>query len=427
MQTSFLLGAILFISIIVPCSGFSSQSSPSKVDAQPTPTTAPVSPISMNLEQLAEKLGGMGRAQLAWDCYSIGVDPQIYHSAETPNAEIQRLLPSSRRTQPLGKHTLDKLSNLYGDAGQLEGGVASLSHVSVSKDSTTKLLLKLADGLEVETVIIPWKGVRSTLCISSQVGCRQGCSFCATGRMGLLRSLSSCEILAQNFFARKICRIQNLPPISNVVFMGMGESGDNVEAVTKAAEILTTRELFQLGATKVCVSTVAPTPETFQQLAQAPCVLAWSVHAVNDDLRKRLVPTTKYSMVELRQGMIDAMLQRPIKFRTMMWEYVLLGGVNDSLQHADELGEFARGFVDKVPGAKLVVNIIPFNDIGHGLFQKPPREAAVAFQNRLWSLGIFAHIRTTRGDDESAACGQLATKRRRQQDQMKEPVEPNDS
>lgn len=232
--------------------------------------------------------------------------------------------------------------------------------------------------------------------------------------MGLVRSLTSDEILSQMFFARKMCRIHNLPPISNVVFMGMGEGGDNVEAVTKAVEILTTRELFQLSATKVTISTVAPTPDTFRRLGQAPCVLAWSVHAANDDLRKKLVPTTRYSMTELRQGMIDAMLERPINFRTVMWEVALLAGVNDSMEAADELGVFARVFVDAVPGAKLVVNLIPFNDIGHGLYKKPTHEAVVAFQQRLWSHGIYAHIRTTRGDDESAACGQLATKRRRQ-------------
>ena len=240
-----------------------------------------------------------------------------------------------------------------------------------------------------------------------------GCTFCATGRMGKLRSLTSDEILLQMFFARKICRIHELPAISNVVFMGMGEPADNMEAVIRATEILTTRELFQLSANKVTVSTVAPTPDAFRRLGKAPCVLAWSVHAANDDLRKQLVPTTNFSMSELRQGMMDALLDRPINFRTAMWEVALLAGVNDSLEAADELAAFAQVFVDEVPGAKLMVNLIPFNDIGHPLYKKPSREAVVAFQQRLWSHGIYAHIRTTRGDDESAACGQLATKRQK--------------
>ncbi len=134
----------------------------------------------MGVEELAQQLGGLGRARLVWDYYSIGIDPAVYFddSCETESIEtVQKLLPSSRRSQPLGKEALDRLSSLY-PAGRLEGGVASLSHISQSRDKTTKLLLRLADGLEVETVIIPWDDTRSTVCISSQVGCRQGnCAF----------------------------------------------------------------------------------------------------------------------------------------------------------------------------------------------------------------------------------------------------------
>ena len=136
--------------------------------------------ISMGVDELAVELGGLGRALLAWDCYSIGVDPAVYFDptstdeSNNPDA-IQRLLPRSRRTQMMGKTALERLASLYdGSGGRIEGGVASLSHVAQSSDLTTKLLLRLRDGLEVETVIIPWNGVRSTLCISSQVGCRQG-------------------------------------------------------------------------------------------------------------------------------------------------------------------------------------------------------------------------------------------------------------
>ena len=139
----------------------------------------------MGLEELARELGGIGRAKLAWDCYSIGVDPAIFfdpeksprnNGEEEDAARIRKLFPGSRRNVSLGKHALEKLASLYDDGygGRLEGGVASLSHVSQSSDLTTKLLLRLSDGLEIETVIIPWKGVRITLCMSTQVGCRQG-------------------------------------------------------------------------------------------------------------------------------------------------------------------------------------------------------------------------------------------------------------
>jgi 23S rRNA (adenine2503-C2)-methyltransferase len=378
--------------------------------------------LSMTVDELADKLGGRGRALIAWDCYSIGIDPALlFGSVISPGIDdagiddfetVSRLRPTGRRSQTLGTDALQKLAELYPNAGgQVEGGVASLSHISQSSDSTTKLLLRLADGLEVETVIIPWKGDRSTLCISSQVGCRQGCTFCATGRMGKLRSLTSDEILAQMFFARKICRLYDLPAVSNVVFMGMGEPADNADSVIKAVEILTTRQLFQLSATKITVSTVAPTPDSFRQFAKAPCALAWSVHAANDELRRKLVPTTKHTMVELRQGLIDALLDRPHNFRTTMLEIALMAGVNDSEKEADELAEFARVITDTVPGCKLIVNLIPFNDIGQTLYQTPKKEAVEAFMRRLWGCGVHAHIRVQRGDDESAACGQLATKK----------------
>jgi 23S rRNA (adenine2503-C2)-methyltransferase len=193
------------------------------------------------------------------------------------------------------------------------------------------------------------------------------------------------------------------------------EPADNAEAVVRAVKQLTTRELFQLSANKVTVSTVAPQPSSFSLFSSAPCVLAWSVHATRDALRRQLVPTTQYPMVELRQGFIFALLQRPPNMRTVMLEVTLIDQVNSSIREADELAEFARGIVDTVPGCKLIVNLIPYNDIGyeHLGFSKPENSKVRAFQQQLWSHGVYAHIRTTRGDDESAACGQLVTLKQR--------------
>lgn len=384
--------------------------------------------ISMDLEELSEELGGLGRAQVAWDYMRIGVDPQAHFrdgisssstldtfmkGVDADHDDIQKLLPKIRRTQQLGKSALDKLQDLYGSyGGMLDGGVAKLSHVSSASDGTTKLLIKLRDGLEVETVIIPWfdKGW-SSVCVSSQVGCKQGCTFCATGRMGKLRSLTSTEILAQHFYALKICRLASLPTIHNVIFMGMGEPCDNVEEVRDAVKVLTHGDLFQLGKTKVTVSTVAPSPEAFAELKDAPCALAWSVHAANDKLRKKLVPTTKHSMNELRQALIDALLSRKKRMRTIMLEVALISGVNDGALAAKELAEFSQVIIDQVPSVKVVVNLIPFNDIGHPTFQTPSMESVRSFQKILSESGIRALVRTTRGDDEGAACGQLATKK----------------
>lgn len=136
--------------------------------------------ISMQIDELAEVLGGKGRAQIVWDCYSIGIDPSNFFGSVIELGyddyeSIVDIMPSQRRGQKLGPGALEKLSSLYCNrGGQVEGGVAKLSYISRAGDKTTKLLLKLSDGLEVETVIIPWKEQRSTLCISSQVGCRQG-------------------------------------------------------------------------------------------------------------------------------------------------------------------------------------------------------------------------------------------------------------
>lgn len=383
--------------------------------------TSTAGAMSLTISELAEVMGGRGRALLAWDCYANGIDPALFFADPVDLGEdtvetLKGLFASSRRGQRLGKGALERLSSLYNSytPSRVEGGVATLSHTSQSRDSTTKLLLRLSDGLEVETVIIPWTGERSTLCVSSQVGCRQGCTFCATGRMGKLRSLNADEILAQLFFARKICRQKNLPPVTNVVFMGMGEPADNKDAVIRATDIMTTRELFQLSASKVTVSTVAPTPDSFLQFAHAHCVLAWSVHAANDELRRQLVPTTKHAMTELRQGLIDTLLIRPHNFRTTMLEVALISGINDSEKEADELVDFAQVIIDEVPGCKLVVNLIPFNDIGQNRYTKPSMEAVSVFQKRLREFGLVAHIRTTRGDDESAACGQLATNKQKQ-------------
>lgn len=394
----------------------------------------------MTVDELAVQLGGRGRARLVWDCYTIGVDPAMFYGTtiqlgHDDYESLLELLPSHRRSQRLGADALHKLAATYGHSKgstttptattstttttttmanpQVEGGVAALSYVSQSSDKTTKLLLRLADGLEIETVIIPWRGTRSTLCMSTQVGCRQGCTFCATGRMGLQRSLSSDEILAQMFFAKKICRLYHLPDVTNVVFMGMGEAADNVDAVTQAARILTTRELFQLSATKVTVSTVAPSPDSFRQLSAAPAVLAWSVHAVRDDLRKLLVPTTRYPMTELRQGLIDALCDKPKHLRSAMLEVALMENVNDSLREAAELADFCRVIMDSVPDVKLVVNLIPYNPTGHARFRTPSATTVQAFQRHLWSEGVYAHVRTTRGDEKSAACGQLATKKKK--------------
>jgi 23S rRNA (adenine2503-C2)-methyltransferase len=186
---------------------------------------------------------------------------------------------------------------------------------------------------------------------------------------------------------------------------------------------MTQNELFQLSANRVTVSTVAPTPQSFAEFGDSRCVLAWSVHAARDELRKQLVPTTKYTMAELRDGLIETLRNR--RLRTCMIEVALMDGVNDSIREADEMAGFISYISNSVPGSKLICNLIPYNDIGAvatttsmGYFRKPTMERVLAFQQRLQTAGIHAYVRGTRGDDESAACGQLVTSRKKKETVM---------
>lgn len=388
-------------------------------------------PLSQSLEELSVSLDGKGRAQACWEVLRLGVDPNWYFapdgaldSAENVGVlesqgwsrkKIQESMPDVRVENGLGRKAIKLLNEHY---TSIEHDIASLTKLTVSSDGTAKLLIKLhQDDLEVESVIIPWdERGKSTLCISSQVGCRQACTFCATGRMGKYRSLTSDEILAQMHWARKVCRLSDIYPIDNVVFMGQGEPADNSDAVVKAASALVDPNLYQLAPRKITISTVAPSPESFGQLGEAPVVLAWSVHASRDELRRELVPTTKHSMVELRDGLIQTLKGRSKRLRNTMLEIALLDKINDSKEDALHLVQFCKPFFEEVKHIKLVVNLIPWNDIGAqfgpaSTYRKPKMSRVLDFQKVLQENGILCYIRTTRGDEENAACGMLTTKK----------------
>mmetsp|Transcript_12616 Transcript_12616/g.30129 ORF Transcript_12616/g.30129 Transcript_12616/m.30129 type:complete len:446 (+) Transcript_12616:136-1473(+) len=392
------------------------------------------SPLCCNSEELSNVLNGKGRAQNCWDALRLGVDPVWYYSSLDQDSleseyteslglkswsrqEIQDSMSAVSVTNPLGKDTINLLNENF---ASIEGEIAQLSKLSIAPDGTTKMLIKLLrDGLEVESVIIPWDDQgKSTLCISSQVGCRQACTFCATGRMGKYRNLSTSEILAQMHLGIKVCRLNDVFPINNVVFMGQGEPADNAESVVEAAKILADRDLYQLSPRRVTISTVAPEPECFSKIGEAGVALAWSVHASKQELREELVPTTRHSMNDLREGLITTLQGRTKRQRNTMLEVALIGGVNDSKEDALHLVEFCQPFFEEVKGMKLFVNLIPWNDIGatHGpasTYKKPDMERVIQYQDVLREHGILCYIRTTRGDEENAACGMLTTKKKK--------------
>ena len=419
--------------------------------------------LSFTFEELSEHLGGTGKAKACWDCLRIGIDPVWYYGSAGiqeegpfhenaghilqgwPRQQVEESLAATSTrgsATNLGKKTLQLLTPIGGDG--VEEEIAKLSQISVSPDGTTKLLLQLvSDGLEVETVIIPWEERgKSTLCVSSQVGCKQGCTFCSTGRMGRLRSLTTAEILAQMYWANKIQRLLpeqregkfdnavELHPIDNCVFMGMGEPADNIPAVVKAATMMADGNAFQLAPRRITISTVAPNPKVFGQLAEAPVVLAWSVHCSKDEIRKQLVPTTKHSMEELRDGLLSTLRGRSKRLRNTMLEVTLLDEINDSVEDAEHLANFCRPFYEG-PGIKLTVNLIPWNDISASFgpalgYRKPKMERVRAYQKVLGEKGVLCFVRTTRGDEEDAACGMLSTKKRKK-DKERAAAAPVDS
>ena len=261
----------------------------------------------------------------------------------------------------------------------------------VSADGTEKFLWRLADGERIESVLIP-EGKRRTLCISSQVGCALGCVFCATGRMGFRRQLTAGEIAGQ---ARAVTLRYPKMPLTNVVFMGMGEPLLNWPAVSTALTILNDREGMGIGARHITISTVGILP-ALAELAQRPeqFRLAVSLHASTPAQRLSLMPIEKkYALPQLEAALKQ--FERRITF-----EYVLIAGRNDSDADADALARLARK-------SGALVNLLPLHPGGADGLTPSPRARMLAFERRLKSHGVEAVLRRSRGLDISAACGQL--------------------
>jgi len=263
-----------------------------------------------------------------------------------------------------------------------------------SADGTVKWLLELADGQRVETVFIPEER-RTTLCVSSQVGCALDCRFCATARQGFNRNLTSGEIIAQVWFAsRRLGR-----PPSNIVLMGMGEPLANFDAVVKATEVMQDDFAYMLAKQRVTLSTSGIVPGIRRLAEVSEVSLAVSLHAPDDALRDELVPINrKYPLAELIPASRDYL--RGDKRRRITWEYVMLDGVNDSDRHAKALIRLLEGTPSKV-------NLIPFNPFPGSGFETSPAERIDAFRLRLLRSGLVATTRKTRGEEIAAACGQL--------------------
>ncbi len=268
-----------------------------------------------------------------------------------------------------------------------------------STDGSRKWLIRVAGGSHVEMVFIPEAG-RGTLCISSQAGCALDCSFCATGKQGFAANLSAAEIVGQLWWANRELGGFDQRPVSNVVMMGMGEPLLNFEPVMEAIDIMLDDCAYGLSKRRVTISTSGVVPAIERMKGRTQACLAVSLHAPNDELRSQLVPINKrYPIQQLLSTVNDYMLSLPDR-RLPIIEYTLIKGINDHRQHARDLAQLLQDFPCKI-------NLIPFNPFAASDFQRPSPTTVSRFRQILQKAGYTVTVRTTRGDDIAAACGQL--------------------
>jgi len=267
-------------------------------------------------------------------------------------------------------------------------------------DGAVKYRFRLHDGLEVEGVFIP-ESDRQTVCISSQVGCGMGCAFCATGTMGFLRNLSAAEIAGQvEAIMARLRAPDGRRPVSNVVFMGMGEPLANLPAVIRAAEILLDPLGPGFSRRHITVSTAGLIPAMEEFVRRSPVKLAVSLNATSDEVRDRIMPVNRRFPLE---RLLAACRNLPFQHGDRVtFEYVMLGGINDS-------DEDARRLLRLLSGIRAKVNLIPFNPFPGSAFARPSRERVDAFLERLAGGGVSAFVRQSRGASQGGACGQLVT------------------
>jgi 23S rRNA (adenine2503-C2)-methyltransferase len=277
-----------------------------------------------------------------------------------------------------------------------------IANVERSKDGTVKYGFKLKGNNYIESVLIPEDG-RNTLCVSSQVGCAMGCDFCLTGGMGFKRNLSPGEIVGQ------VVRVRNRlhdeedteSVLNNLVFMGMGEPLANFDNLLVALEILTDQRGLNFSDRRITVSTCGLVPK-IKELGQKTKVnLAVSLHSVDDSVRSKLMPiNNKYPVAEL----LEACKNFPMpKRKRIMFEYILIKNLNDSVSDAKILAERLRDIPCKI-------NLLPYNETSALSYQSPSDKKIELFQKTLWKAGYTVLVRLSRGSDISAACGQLAGK-----------------
>ena len=269
--------------------------------------------------------------------------------------------------------------------------------VYLSNEGTKKYLIKLDSGSIIEMVIIPEKN-RRTLCVSSQAGCALQCSFCATGAQGFDQDLSSDEIIGQLWLAN--FNEENSKSITNVVYMGMGEPLLNYEAVIESAKIMKHQNSYGLSKKRITISTSGIAPKINKLSEDIDVSLAISLHAPDDKLRDQIVPINKkYPINSLMQACKDYLSNFESK-KNITVEYIMIDGVNDSMNHAKKLATLLSNISCKI-------NLIPFNSFKGSDYKRSKESSMKSFKKYLMSKGFVTTLRVTRGDGVDAACGQL--------------------
>ena len=270
----------------------------------------------------------------------------------------------------------------------------------LSPEGTKKYLIKLDSGSMIEMVKIPEKK-RLTLCISSQAGCALQCTFCATGAQGFERNLSDAEIIGQLWLANFYD--ESSPPISNVVFMGMGEPLLNIKPVMASISLMQHQNAYGLSKRRITLSTSGIVPEINKLADKTDISLAISLHAANNILRDEIVPINKKYPLEELLDACKNYLRAQSKRKTITIEYILIDGVNDSLDHAKDL-------VKILDGLSCKINLIPFNPFEGCNYIRSQESAIYKFKDFLIKKGFITTLRITRGDAIDGACGQLVGK-----------------
>ncbi len=319
-----------------------------------------------------------------------------FHGTQVIQWIYQRGVIDIQRMTDLSKSLRENL------AAKAEIRMPEIVSDSVASDGTRKWLLKLADGNCIETVYIPEED-RGTLCVSSQAGCILNCSFCSTARQGFNRNLSVSEIIGQLWVASDaLGQKSDHRIITNIVMMGMGEPLLNFDNVVSAMQLMLDDHAYGLSRRRVTLSTAGVVPAIDKLAASLPVSLAVSLHAPDDELRNKLVPLNrKYPIRELldactRYTGVDTR-------RRVTFEYVMLAGVNDSIQQARNLAAILQDVPAKV-------NLIPFNPFPESQYQRSSPATINKFRDELMQRQIVTITRKTRGEDIDAACGQLAGK-----------------